>query len=435
MKNFVVNPIGLKGKEIHERQLALMGINLITENKNDKKSAVELTKIGPDGNAYAIVRENHEYYIKKSNKTNGLVLEDFKYIGGLQNKKEAAYPSYAKAIKQLNLKFKSLAEAYNKGGDINVFEDDNLLSESAFGMGFSNQGNMEGMDEMWAEEDKMEEGKSKKAGRDFVGKEISHLMHDKDYPHDRAVAASLNVAREKGYPIEENSNDDEEFNKLVRAYTQEILSSGHYDPNSAQAWAEKWAKEEMEKRKGGMNKTSFGDDVEMNEYEMAIDEMMARMEGEEKTGSVDILNKTLVDAGYENLGYDENYGRINYQNSADKNKEIAIFPAGDFLDKLTVLYYIPNATLNGKKLINYDFEYDSPEEANADLIKVVNGNLDEELHGGQHKLDVDKDGDIGADDLKALRAGAKLKEIDAIFEGIKSFDDIIGEYDGLKKKL
>jgi hypothetical protein len=395
MKNFVVNPIGLKGKEIHERQLALMGINLITENKNDKKSAVELTKIGPDGNAYAIVRENHEYYIKKSNKTNGLVLEDFKYIGGLQNKKEAAYPSYAKAIKQLNLKFKSLAEAYNKGGDINVFEDDNLLSESAFGMGFSNQGNMEGMDEMWTEEDKMEEGKSKKAGRDFVGKEISHLMHDKDYPHDRAVAASLNVAREKGYPIEENSNDDEEFNKLVRAYTQEILSSGHYDPNSAQAWAEKWAKEEMEKRKGGMNKTSFGDDVEMNEYEMAIDEMINSLNNE----GTDPEDDFYPDAPFRN----EELDAVGHED-------------GD---------------------INNDGEEDSQDDYLLNKRKEIAKNIDEEMSDKQKKIAAlagDKK-EFGADDLKALRAGAKLKEIDAIFEGIKSFDDIIGEYDGLKKKL
>lgn len=130
MKNKqIINPIGLKGNEIHERQLSLMGIKPINENENKTKYSVELTKIGPDGNAYAIIRENHEYYIKRTNKTTGLVLEDFKYIGGLQNKKDEAYPSYAKAIKQLNLKFKSLAESYNRGGDINVFEDDNLLSE------------------------------------------------------------------------------------------------------------------------------------------------------------------------------------------------------------------------------------------------------------------------------------------------------------------
>lgn len=34
----------------------------------------------------------------------------------------------------------------------------------------------------------------------------------------------------------------------------------------------------------------------------------------------------------------------------------------------------------------------------------------EELKGGQKKLDIDKDGDIEADDLAALRAKAKAKK-------------------------
>jgi hypothetical protein len=126
-------PIGLKGNEINERMKELMGIAPINENK--KTSAVELTKIGPDGNVYAIVRENHEYYIKTTTKKTNLVTEDFSYIGGLMNKKSEAYPTYAKAIKQLNLKFNSLNEAYGKSGQVNVFKNDNLLSEGLYEQG------------------------------------------------------------------------------------------------------------------------------------------------------------------------------------------------------------------------------------------------------------------------------------------------------------
>lgn len=164
MENLNINPMGLKGRQINERMKELMGISSI--NENTSKSAVELTKIGPDGKAYAIVRENHEYYIKVSDKTTNLVNEDFKYIGGLQNKKSEAYPSYAKAIKHLNLNFKSLAEAYGKGGDINVFVDDNLINENAIaggfsshsGNGFSGAGNLEGNTSLFEE---MEEGTDK----------------------------------------------------------------------------------------------------------------------------------------------------------------------------------------------------------------------------------------------------------------------------------
>ena len=148
-KNIKITPVGIKGYQINERMKELMGIKPINENKSN--IVVELTKMGPDGNAYAVIRENHEWYIKKSSKTTNLLAEDFKYIGGLMNKKSEAYPSYAKAIKHLNLKFRSLAEAYNYDGEINLFENDNLISESGVagfsqmgGSGFSNEGNLEG---------------------------------------------------------------------------------------------------------------------------------------------------------------------------------------------------------------------------------------------------------------------------------------------------
>ena len=128
MKNRnIIKPTGLKGKEVINRMKELMGSTSI--NEDVKGSVVELTKEGPDGKVYAIIRENHEYYIKVSENKSNLVTEDFNYIGGLQNKKDKAYPSYAKAIKQLNLKFMSLNEAIGKSGQVNVFEDDNLLTE------------------------------------------------------------------------------------------------------------------------------------------------------------------------------------------------------------------------------------------------------------------------------------------------------------------
>jgi hypothetical protein len=117
----------LQGKEAINRMLELMGKAPI--NENIKNSVVELTKVGPDGKVYGIVRENHEYYIKIANATDNLVVESFDYIGGLSNKKNEAYSSYSKAIKQLNLKFMSLNESIGKFGQVNVFLNDNLINE------------------------------------------------------------------------------------------------------------------------------------------------------------------------------------------------------------------------------------------------------------------------------------------------------------------
>jgi Zn-dependent membrane protease YugP len=83
-----INPIGLKGNEINERMKTLMGISTLNENKSN--IVVELTKLGPDNKVYAIIRENHEYYIKSTDKVSN-ISEDFKYIGGLQNKKQEVH--------------------------------------------------------------------------------------------------------------------------------------------------------------------------------------------------------------------------------------------------------------------------------------------------------------------------------------------------------
>lgn len=155
--NLRINPVGLKGAEINDRMKELMGITPIVEHK--VAPVIELTKIGPDGHIYAVVRENHKYYIKTTNKTENLVSEDFQYIGGLQNKTQEAYPSYAKAIKHLNLKFNSLAESLNVEGNINVFKNDNLITESGVAgfstqtnSGFSGQGNLNGNNSLYEEE-------------------------------------------------------------------------------------------------------------------------------------------------------------------------------------------------------------------------------------------------------------------------------------------
>lgn len=127
MNNKIIRPNGLKGREVIDRIKSLMGSSTLNEGVNPY--SVELTKIGPDGKAYAIVKENSKYFIKVSDSTTDLVSESFKYIGGLQNKNKESYSSYSKAIKQLNLKFMSINEAIGKSDKINVFINDNLINE------------------------------------------------------------------------------------------------------------------------------------------------------------------------------------------------------------------------------------------------------------------------------------------------------------------
>jgi hypothetical protein len=64
---------------------------------------------------------------------------------------------------------------------------------------------------------------SKKAS-EFIGKEISHLKKDKGYPQDRAVAAAINVAKEKGMKVGKKSNLKE--NKLKNIAAGLALGAG-----------------------------------------------------------------------------------------------------------------------------------------------------------------------------------------------------------------
>ena len=350
MKNKnIINPISLKGKEIHERQLALMGVKTINENENKGNTAVELTKIGPDGNAYAIIRENHEYFIKRTNKTSGLVLEDFKYIGGLQNKKDEAYPSYAKAIKHLNLKFKSLAESYDKGSNINVFEDDNLLEHHPY-KADQDLSATKGMGD--GQEYVVDKNGTPLSNKAKVGKEKGQFGDNlaDGKACDDCEEVKVNEGFGMGFSGEGNLEgnkpmsefDDKAMQNFIDQYGEERGKQVYY----ATANKQDRNPETFEKTEG---MTSFGDDVELNEFERAIEEMMARY-----------------------------------------NEE-----SNDLYEKF------PDLTGDGKV-------------TRADILKGRGVKFEEELHGGQHKLDIE------ADDLKKVRAGALGEDFDGLAFAIRS---------------
>lgn len=128
-----VNPKSLKGNDKLDRVRELMG-KMQPLNESTSFSELELIKKGPNNVIYGIVRENHKYFIKTTNKTSGtIVAEDFDYIGGLQNKFSEAYNSYAAVTKQLNLKFDMLNESLGIDTHNNILESDGI---AAAGYGF-----------------------------------------------------------------------------------------------------------------------------------------------------------------------------------------------------------------------------------------------------------------------------------------------------------
>jgi len=128
MKNKFVNPKGLKGNQRIDRMKDLMGIKPITESVITTK-ALENLKYGPDGKTYGIVRENKKYFIKRSDKTTNVTLNDLDYIGGLGNKLDESFTSYNDAIRRLNLKFNELNDFHSSKEGINIIKKDDVITE------------------------------------------------------------------------------------------------------------------------------------------------------------------------------------------------------------------------------------------------------------------------------------------------------------------
>lgn len=73
-----------------------------------------------DGIAYGIIKENHNYYVKKGSTKQNLTAADFSYIGGLENIKTHQYKTIVEAERQRNVMFSFINESkklvINKSG-------------------------------------------------------------------------------------------------------------------------------------------------------------------------------------------------------------------------------------------------------------------------------------------------------------------------------
>lgn len=85
---------------------------------------VEYSQKAADGKTYGIIRECNKFYIKVAPKKDTEVLaEDFDYIGGINNRKENEYSTYAKASKQFDLKMMSINEAHSVKVPVEQFKE------------------------------------------------------------------------------------------------------------------------------------------------------------------------------------------------------------------------------------------------------------------------------------------------------------------------
>ena len=103
------------------RMKALMTYGSVNESDNHISSYnIEYKAKAADGKYYGIIRENSKYFVKVATPGKEMVAESYQYIGGIQNKKNYEYTSYANALKQFELKLGSINEAYDEDRKVNV---------------------------------------------------------------------------------------------------------------------------------------------------------------------------------------------------------------------------------------------------------------------------------------------------------------------------
>ena len=93
------------------KTLANVNKTSIKESQNRGLGTLIDYKRAADGVAYGIVKEQHQYYIKKGGLSENQTVADFAYIGGLANITEFQYGKLAEAEKQRNMLFRTINES------------------------------------------------------------------------------------------------------------------------------------------------------------------------------------------------------------------------------------------------------------------------------------------------------------------------------------
>lgn len=103
------------------RMKALMTYGTVNEDtKHISSYNIEYKAKAADGKYYGIIRENSKYFVKVATPGKEMIAEAYQYIGGITNKSNYEYNSYANALKQFELKLGSINEAYDDDRKVNV---------------------------------------------------------------------------------------------------------------------------------------------------------------------------------------------------------------------------------------------------------------------------------------------------------------------------
>ena len=493
MKKFN-NPKDLKGQDKINRISDLMG-RMTTLNESTSLSEIDFIKKGPNGIVYGIIRENRNYFIKTTEKTSGtLMSEDFNYSGGIQNKYDERYHSYAEALKHLNMKFDMLNESYGIEDGTNLFESD---GEEVF------EANASGLVKI--KETKVEDPNAEEVeepdGKELLDEEPEDVEEQKkvikvDTPAPPAIEEpiedevevdefSMEDEGEDPFGDEEGGEDmgdeegmeedGDETTKKIQKYTGKIgqLLRDKDEPDaeldkyvinsiiSAIDWDEvpdEDVEDIISKIEGEDEEDGEGDEFATDDEEV-VD--LDAEEGGDEDPFADDGGEELAesDITYE----DDNWLVLDKEGEKPKKKKTKKDESRVFSKKQLMESLLKNATKKSlKKVLKENNRI--CEECLGEGCKSCSGveehhnmsytnygkfdreeyMLDEKLKGKQHKIDRNKNGRIDAEDFKMMRKGKKqymdedMDVMDAISTGqdyLSATKDLDRDYDGIPNRL
>jgi hypothetical protein len=436
-----IKPTGLKGNDKIQRIQNLMG-RMNSLNESVTNSSLEHVKYGADGTAYAIIRESHTYFIKTSDKKDqNLIVDDFEYIGGLQNKMSESYKSYEEALKHLNMKFKDLNESYGVRENIDLFRSD-ILTETA------KKGEVK-MDEQEEETKFTLKVDAPEAAPVEIPTEVPSTEMATDIPMDitsevpAEEPTETETPEETEIPSDESSEEESgDLEKDIQRLTGKIGQKMR-ELNEPNPELEKYVinsiisaldvdsmdedfKEDLITKLEGEGEESEETEIEASSTEEETpetEETSTEEETEEvKTEGRIISKKTLLENLKKRKLSEQRYRDFEdeeYKPLRFKKRHKFDFDDEEMLDEETVEVVTPEqlvAKLNSAappkgnvvvkdksgrmKGINFN-EQEEEDEIEETIYEIE---LDEELFGNQSKLDLNKNKKLDKDDFRMLRS-------------------------------
>ena len=474
------NPKSLKGQDKINRITDLMS-RMTTLNESTSLSEIDFIKKGPNGIVYGIIRENHNYFIKTSEKTSGtLVAEDFQYVGGVKNKYDERYHSYAEALKHLNMKFDMLNESYGIETGTNLFESDGIPTGNASGMASG----VAGMGFVMEEDE--EEGEVKEGD--------TQIIADDEGPIDEKTVIKVDAPAPP--PVESPVEDEVEADP----FADEEGMEGEEDPFADEEGGEGMEGEEgMEDEEGDettkkiqkytgkvgqLLRDKDEPDPELDKYvinsivsaidweeipDEDVEDIIAKIEGEDEedgegdefaTGDEEVVDLDAEEGGDEDPFADDEGGEELAESEEDDEEEEEVKESRVFSKKQLMESFLKNTTKKSLKKvlketrsvcedclgegcescgmdehhnlsdkeIGYDRnEYVTMKEEGMDVMDAIatgqgylgaTGDLDRDYDGIPNRLDMDADGDSELDFEMGSDDGEGYIELD--------FDSIMG---------